>query len=315
MTTHGASATGGVHKRGPSGRMSRLDTRVSPYLYVAPFFIVFALFGLYPLGMTAWMSLHDWDLIGDRSFIGFENYAALMSDEYFWNAARNTLAIFLIATIPQLMMALFLAELLNRGLRARTFLRMTIFVPNVTSLAAVAIVFGLFFRRDFGAINWLLGFVDIGPIDWQRERLSSWIAIATMIDWRWTGYNALIFLAAMQAIPRDLYESASLDGAGRWRQFTSITLPSLRPTAFFVVIVSTIGGWQLFTEPLIFNSGSGAILGGTQRQFQTVAMYMYERGFADLKFGYGAAIAFALFAIIVVASLLNFVLVRRSVRS
>lgn len=320
VNPYGASATGAApppagRRRFTSGRLSRLDIRVSPYLYVAPFFIIFALFGLYPLGMTAWMSLHDWDLIGDHTFIGFENYSALMGDEYFWNAVRNTLGIFLIATIPQLVMALFLAEMLNRGLRARTFFRMTIFVPNVTSLAAVAIVFGLFFRRDFGAVNWLLSFLDIGPIDWQRERLTSWIAIATMIDWRWTGYNALIFLAAMQAIPRDLYESASLDGAGRWRQFTSITLPSLKPTAFFVVIVATIGGWQLFTEPLIFNSGSGAVLGGTQRQFQTVAMYMYERGFADLKFGYGSAIAFTLFAIIVVASLLNFMLVRRSVRS
>ncbi len=227
---------------------------------------------------------------------------------------RNTLAIFVIATVPQFILAMWLANLLNRGLRARTFFRMVIFVPNVTSLAAVAIIFGLFFRRDFGAINWLLHFVHIGPIDWQAGRVSSWIALATMIDWRWTGYNALIFLAAMQAIPRDLYESASLDGAGRWRQFVSITLPGLRPTLLFVVINSTIGAWQLFTEPVIFNSGSGAILGGAQRQFQTVAMYMWERGFADLKFGYGSAIAFALFAIIVFASLVNFLLVRRSVR-
>lgn len=306
--------TGGV-VRGATGRFSRLDIKYSPYLYVAPFFILFATFGLYPLLMTGYMSFTNWDLIGaHRDFVGLDNYAALLKDEYFWNAVRNTMAIFVIATIPQFVLALWLADLLNRGLRARTLLRMVIFVPNVTSLAAVAIIFGLFFRRDFGAINWLLDFVGIGPIDWQSGRLSSWIALATMIDWRWTGYNALIFLAAMQAIPRDLYESAALDGAGRWRQFASITLPGLRPTLLFVVINSTIGGWQLFTEPVIFNSGSGAILGGAQRQFQTVAMYMWERGFADLRFGYGSAIAFALFAIIVVASLVNFLLVRRSVR-
>jgi cellobiose transport system permease protein len=266
--------------------------------------------------MTGYMSFTNWDLIGaHRDFVGFDNYRALMTDDHFWNAVRNTLAIFVIATVPQFVLALWLADLLNRGLRARTFLRMVIFVPNVTSLAAVAIIFGLFFRRDFGAINWLLHFVGAGPVDWQSSRISSWIALATMIDWRWTGYNALIFLAAMQAIPRDLYESASLDGAGRWRQFTSITLPSLRPTVFFVIIISTIGGWQLFTEPLIFNGGGAAVIGGTQRQFQTVAMYMFERGFQDLAFGYGSAIAFALFAIIVVASLINFALVRRSVKS
>lgn len=314
VQSHGTSAAGAANKRrGTSGRLSRLDMRLSPYAYIAPFFILFAVFGLYPVLMTGWMSLHDWDLIGDKTFIGLDNYATLIKDGYFWNAVGNTFGIFLLATVPQMLMALFLAEMLNRGIKARTFFRMAIFVPNVTSLAAVAIVFGVFFRRDFGAVNWALGLVGIDPIAWSQEKWPSWIALATMIDWRWTGYNALIFLAAMQAIPRDLYESASLDGANRWRQFTSITLPSLRPTLFFVVIISTIGGWQLFTEPLIFNNGS--ILGGTQRQFQTVAMYMYENGFQLLRFGYGSAIAFALFAIIVVASLINFALVRRSVKS
>jgi cellobiose transport system permease protein len=314
VQSHGTSAPGGVHKRrGTGGRLSRLDMRLSPYAYIAPFFILFALFGLYPVAMTGWMSLHDWDIIGDKTFVGMENYTALLKDEYFWNAVSNTFFIFLIATVPQMMLALVLAEVLNRGFRARTFFRMAIFVPNVTSLAAVAIVFGVFFRRDFGVVNWLLGFVGVDPISWTQEKWSSWIALATMIDWRWTGYNALIFLAAMQAIPRDLYESAALDGANRWRQFVSITLPSLRPTLFFVIIISTIGGWQLFTEPFIFNNGN--ILGGTQRQFQTVAMYMYERGFNDLRFGYGSAIAFALFAIIVIASMINFALIRRSVKS
>jgi cellobiose transport system permease protein len=261
------------------------------------------------------MSLHDWDLIGDKTFIGLENYATLLKDEYFWNSVVNTFGIFLIATIPQMFIALFLADMLNRGIRVRTFFRMAIFVPNVTSLAAVAIVFGVFFRRDFGAVNWLLGFVGVEPISWTQEKWPSWIALATMIDWRWTGYNALIFLSAMQAIPRDLFESAALDGANRFRQFLSITLPSIRPTLFFVIIISTIGSWQLFTEPLIFNGGGAAVMGGPQRQFQTVAMYMFERGFQDLQFGYGSAVAFALFTIIVVASLINFFLVRRSVKS
>ena len=317
VQSRGTSAPGAAqHKRrGSSGRLSRLDIRLSPYLYVAPFFLLFGLFGFYPVLMTGFMSLHDWNIIGDRTFVGLENYATLVKDEYFWNAVANTFGIFLVATIPQMLLALFLAELLNRGIKARTFFRMAIFVPNVTSLAAVAIVFGVFFRRDFGAVNWLLSFFGVDAISWTQEKWASWTALATMIDWRWTGYNALILLAAMQAIPRDLYESAALDGANRWRQFTSITLPSLRPTLFFVVIISTIGGWQLFTEPLIFNGGGAAVIGGPQRQFQTVAMYMFERGFQDLQFGYGSAVAFALFAIIVVASLINFLLVRRSVKS
>jgi cellobiose transport system permease protein len=131
------------------------------------------------------------------------------------------------------------------------------------------------------------------------------------VNWRWTGYNALIYLAAMQAIPRDLYESAALDGASAWRQFRSITVPLLRPTIIFTVIISTIGGFQLFTEPLLFNPGSNAISGGSLRQFQTVTMYVYENAFTRFDYGYGAAAAWLLFLLIIGASLVNFLIVRR----
>jgi len=256
-------------------RLARFDLKASPYLYIAPFFIIFGIFGLYPIIRTVWMSLHNWNLIAPdrRSFIGLQNYVDLLSDDYFWNAVRNTVGIFLLATIPQILLALFLANTLNRGLRWRTFFRMAILVPNVTSVAAVGIVFGTLFQRDFGVINWVLSLISVDAIDWRNTTWGSWTAISVMVDWRWTGYNALIFLAAMQAIPRDLYESAAIDGASRWRQLWSITLPMIRPTLIFVVIISTIGGLQLFTEPLIF---SGDSLGGNLRQFQTVAMYMFE---------------------------------------
>lgn len=294
--------------------LARLDLRYSPYLYIAPFFLVFGIFGLYPMLRTAWMSLHDWDLIGDRTFIGLENYTRLLSDEYFWNALINTFGIFALSTVPQLLLALFLANLLNRTLlRAKTFFRMAIFIPNVVSVAAVAIVFGMLYQREYGLVNWLLGFVGIDQIDWDGQTWSSWTAIASMVNWRWTGYNTLILLAGMQAIPRDLYEAAEIDGAGQWRQFWRITLPLLRPTFIFVVILSTIGGMQLFTEPLLFANGN--IIGGAQREFQTLAMYMYEMGITNLNSaGYGAAVAWALFMIIGLMSLLNFVLVRRAAK-
>lgn len=297
-----------------SFRLSRLDVKYSGYLYIAPFFIIFGIFGLYPMLRTAWMSLHNWNMIGDRELIGLDNYVKLMTDDYFWNAVFNTLGIFLLSTVPQLLLALFLANLLNRTtLRAKTFFRMAIFVPNVTSVAAVAIVFGMLFQRDFGVINWLLGFVGINPIDWDAERWSSWSAIASMVNWRWTGYNTLILLAGMQSIPKDLYEAAAIDGAGPWRQFWRITLPMLTPTFIFVVILSTIGGLQLFTEPLLF--GNGNIIGGDQREFQTIAMYMYEKGIRNLDTaGYGAAVAWALFLMIAIISAINFLLVRRTVK-
>ncbi|MEJ3743654.1 sugar ABC transporter permease [Actinomycetes bacterium KLBMP 9797] len=301
-------------RRGMALRLARLDIKYSPYLYVAPFFVLFGIFGAYPMFWTLWMSLHDWDLVGSHTFIGLDNYVNLLSDKYFWNALKNTVGIFVIATVPQLVLALFLANLLNRPfLRAKTFFRMAIFVPNVVSVAAVAIVFGMLFQRDYGVINWGLDLVGIDPIDWRRESWSSWIAIATMVDWRWTGYNTLILLAGMQAIPRDLYEAAALDGANAWRQFRTVTLPMLRPTFVFVVILSTIGGMQLFIEPLIFNNGN--IRGGTQREFQTVAMYMFEKGITNLNTaGYGAAVAWALFLLILIVSVLNFAITRRTVK-
>ncbi|MDT0529343.1 sugar ABC transporter permease [Micromonospora sp. DSM 115977] len=303
-----------ARRRSRSHSLTRLDLKYSPYLYIAPFFVVFGIFGLYPMLRTAWMSLHDWNLIGEHSFIGFDNYVALVKDEYFWNATLNTFGIFLLSTIPQLLLALFLANLLNRTfLRARTLFRMAIFMPNVVSVAAVAIVFGMLFQRDFGVINWLLSFVGIDAVDWDAERWSSWTAIASMVNWRWTGYNTLILLAGMQAIPRDLYEAAALDGASQWKQFWRITLPMLTPTFVFVVILSTIGGLQLFTEPLVFANGN--IIGGDQREFQTLAMYMYELGIENLNTaGYGAAVAWAMFLMIALVSGINFLLVRRTVK-
>ncbi|QKW12944.1 MULTISPECIES: carbohydrate ABC transporter permease [unclassified Micromonospora] len=294
--------------------LNRLDLKYSPYLYIAPFFLIFGIFGLYPMLRTAWMSLHDWDMIGDQTFIGLDNYAALIKDDYFWNALYNTFGIFALSTIPQLLLALFLANLLNSTLlRAKTFFRLAIFIPNVVSVAAVAIVFGMLFQREFGLINWVLSFVGVDNIDWDGQRWSSWTAIATMVNWRWVGYNTLILLAGMQAIPKDLYEAASIDGAGPWRQFWQITVPMVRPTLIFVIILSTIGGMQLFTEPLLFANGS--ILGGNQREFQTLAMYMYEKGIENLNTaGYGAAVAWAIFLIIALMSLLNFLLVRRSAK-
>jgi cellobiose transport system permease protein len=290
-------------------RRSWLDIKGSPYLYIAPFFLLFAIFGLFPIGYTFWVSLHNWSLIGGREFTGLQNYSKLMHDEDFLNSVINTFGMFVIATVPQLLAALGLASLLNQWLRARTFFRMGVLVPMVTSVAAVAIVFSQLYGRDYGMVNWVLGFFGVDKIEWQADKWSSWIAISTMVDWRWTGYNTLIYLAAMQAIPRDLYEAAAIDGASRAKQFWRITVPLLRPTIIFTSIIATIGGLQLFTEPLLF--GSGQMGGGSLGQFQTMTMYMFENAFRNYKYGYGAAIAWVLFVIIILASLVNFLFIRR----
>jgi len=299
-------------------RFGRFDLKVSPYLYVAPFFIVFGIFGAYPMFKTLYMSFMDWDLVNERTeghtFVGFDNYIKMFGDDYYWNALTNTIGVFLLATIPQILLALLLANMLNRPLRARTFFRMAILLPNATAVAAVGIIFGTLYQRDFGVINWVLEQFGLERVNWHGSVWAHWTAVATMVDWRWTGYNALILLAGMQAIPRDLYESAAIDGANLWRQFWSVTFPMLRPTFLFVTVVSIVGGLQLFTEPLIFTNGF-TVRGGDLREVQTLTMYMYENSIElTQNAGYGAAISWSLFVLIMLASLGNYLLLRRSVK-
>jgi cellobiose transport system permease protein len=308
------AGTVGVRKRVLPGWVRRADVKVSPYLYIAPFFLIFLAFGLFPLGYTAYVSLTDRNLLDPvSSFVGLANYTALLHDDYFWNAVVNTLGIWVIATVPQLLIALSLAHLLNTKLRGRTIFRMSVLLPQVTSLVAVALIFTQLFSRDYGLINYGLHFFGIHQIDWEAGRLSSWIALSVMVTWRWAGYNALIYLAAMQAIPDELYEAAAIDGARSFRQFLHVTVPMIRPTIIFTVIVSTIGGLQLFTEPYLFQPIKQGALGGSDRQYQTVAMYLYEKAFgsAQFDFGYAAAIAWCLFLLIAVISLVNFLIIRR----
>jgi cellobiose transport system permease protein len=313
------AAPGQVQPRRPSGardkerglrqRLARLDVKVSPYLFVSPYFIIFAIFGLFPLVFTLWMSLHKWELAGGvNTYTGLRNYRMIFADSDFWNSVYNTVGMFVLATVPQLIGALLLANVLNRRMRANTFFRMGMLMPLVVSTAAVAVVFSQLFSVKYGLVNWGLGKIGIGQVQWNIQQYPSWIAVSTMVDWRWLGYNALIYLAAMQAIPKDLYEAAAIDGASRRRQFWQITVPLLRPTIIFTSIISTIGGMQLFTEPVLFGNSTQ---GGDTHQFQTVAMYMYAKAFEGDEYGYGAAVAWLLFLIIVIFSLVNFLVIRR----
>ncbi|MFD7658890.1 carbohydrate ABC transporter permease [Actinosynnema sp. NPDC059797] len=292
-------------------RLTKLDVKVSPYLYIAPFFVVFGIVGLFPLLYTAYISLFDWEMGADEQpFIGLENYTTLLADSQFWNAMVNTLSIFVLSSGPQVVVAVLLAALLNTALRGRTAWRMGVLLPYVASLVALTIIFANLFGPQYGMINNILEFFGIDRIDWQAERWWSHVAIATMVNWRWTGYNALIVLAAMQAIPRDVYEAAWVDGASKVRQFFSITLPLLRPTLIFVVVTSTIGGLQIFTEPKLF-APSGSNNGGSQNQYQTVVLYMYQSGFEGFDLGYASAIAWVLFLVIIAIAGINFLITRR----
>ena len=291
-------------------RLGRWDVKASPYLYISPFFILFAVVGLFPLGYTAWVSLHDWNLIGGKGdFVGLSNFGEVIAQPNFRTALRNTFSIFFLSSVPQVLMGLVLAAVLDANIRAKTFWRMGVLLPYVVAPVAVGLIFSKMFADQSGLINTILGTVGVEPIRWHADVLSSHVAIATMVNFRWTGYTTLILLAAMQAVPRDLYEVAVIDGAGRFRLFWSVTIPMLRPTLIFVVITSTIGGLQIFDEPRMFDQFGQ---GGADRQWMTVTMYLYELGWgAQKSFGRAAAVAWILFLIIIAIGLVNFALTRR----
>lgn len=295
-----------------SQRLSKWDVKFSPYLYISPFFILFAIVGLFPIIFTGVISFMDWDLVRNSGkFIGFDQYIWILQQPHFWTALRNTFSIFILSTVPQLILAIFIATMLDRNIRAKTFWRMGTLLPYVVAPVAVGLIFNVIFADKFGLVNTTLAGVGLGPIPWHTDPLASHVAIATMVNYRWVGYNTLILLAAMQAVNREYYEAATVDGAGLIRQFWSITLPSLKPTLIFVIITSTIGGLQIFDEPRVFDQFGR---GGAAQQWLTISLYLYDIGWGQWNFGRAAAMAWILFIIIVLIGLINLLVTRTLVR-
>jgi cellobiose transport system permease protein len=311
MTTTSPAATRAPARKSALSlrqRLNRADVKYSPYVYVAPFFILFGLVGLFPLIYTFVVSLNDWDLLsGAGDWIGFDNYVTELTNPWFWNSLGNTFSIFVLSAVPQLIAATFIAAVLDQNLRGKTFWRLSVLLPYVVTPVAVTLIFSSAFSEQYGLINNFLGTLGIDPIMWKHDTLPGHFAVATMVNWRWTGYNALILLAAMQAVPGDLYESAALDGAGKFRRFISITLPSIRPTFIFVLITATIGGLQIFTEPKLFDARS-AVPGGPYHQYETTTLYIWNLAFNQDHFGRASAVAFILLIIIVLIGLINYYL-------
>ncbi len=278
------------------------------YPAIAPFFVIFLIFGVAPVVYSIYIAFFKWDPLGESEYNGINNFIFLLQDSDFWLAIRNTFSIWALSTFPQLIMAIGLAAILrNRRLKWKSFWRTIFLVPNITSIIAITIVFQQLFGRDYGIINGLLGLIPgVDNIDFLEGVIPSHIQIATMITWRWVGYNTLIFLASMLAIPDELYESASCDGATKWQQFRYVTLPSLRNTITFVLIVGTIGGLQVFAEPQQL-----APDGGSSKQFLTLTLFLYNQAFLNYKYGYAAAIGIAITVIVLMITAINFFITRK----
>ena len=283
-----------------------------PYLFIAPFFILFAIFGLFPYLYAFLLSFMHWDGIGPQTWIGLDNYRALLTDSLWWQSLYNTFWL-LVVTAVNLPLALGLAFMVNsKFVRFRHFFRSAYFMPMVAAPVAVATIFLGLFGDKYGVLNYLLAPFGVPTIDWMND--SFWVkpAIAIVVIWSLFGWNVIIYLAGLQAIPPELYEAAACDGATTRQIFFGITVPLMWPVINFTLILSIIGGLQLFDIPMILMSNGGSMgSGGPGNSGLTTMMYLYNTGFRYLDFGYSSAISIGLFIIILVFSFVYYKAISR----
>ncbi|MEV0640493.1 sugar ABC transporter permease [Streptomyces sp. NPDC050619] len=284
------------------------------YAAISPFYLLFLAFGLIPVGFSLYLSFHRWDGLGSMEWAGLSQYQYLVSDSDFWSSIGNTIIIWALATFPMIFLAMVTAVMLNAAVRFKNVYRFAYFLPNVTSVVAIAIVFGSVFSTNFGLVNALLRAVGLDQVAWLNTPWGIKVAIATLMTWQWVGYNAIIFLAGLQTIPGELYEAARMDGAGPVQTFFRITLPLLRPTLLFVLVVSTVTGLQSFTEAQVLlqnTSNDSTFSGGPDHAGRTMVLYFFQQTFDNNDFGYGAAVAWGIFLVVVIFSIINWRLVQR----
>ena len=292
-----------VQQKG-AGSQSR-SPRQSAYLFLAPALIPIFIFFFVPAIGAFVISFTDFDIysLGDLQnarFVGFKNYIQLFEDALFWKAMQNTFYYVLVGGPLSVALSLGMALLVNSKLaRFKGFFRTVYFVPVVTTLVAVAVVWRFMYHPRFGILNYALSFVGIDPVDWLGDPIWAMPAIILLSAWKGFGYNMIIFVAGLQSIPTELYEASRIDGASAWQQFKSITLPMLVPTSVFVGIVTMISNFQLFAEPYVMTQG------GPVHSTLSIVLLMYEQGFRWWNMGYSAAIGFILFGIILIISLLQ----------
>ena len=276
------------------------------WVFVAPALVLIGVFFFVPVAASLVLSVTDFDIYAvadseNTRFVGFDNYARLLRTPLFWASLRNTFYFALVGGPLTIAVSLGAALLLNAKLvRWKTLFRTIYFTPFVTTLVAVAIVWRYLYHTRYGLLNYALDAFGIAPVDWLGDPRWSMPAIILMAVWKNFGYNMLIFIAGLQSIPDELYDAANVDGAGPVRQFFNVTLPMLRPTLLFVSVITMIGYFQLFAEPYVMTQG------GPLRSTTSVVLLMYEEGFRWWRMGYAAAIAFVLFLVILLFTLVQF---------
>ncbi len=274
------------------------------YAYIAPFYILFVIFGIFPIAAGFYISFFRWDGLSGMHFIGLENYLNLFQDILFWKALGNTLIIGITAHIPILLGGLALAYVLNSKIvKGENIFKTIYFMPMVTSSVAITIIFQNLFGNNYGLINYLLSFFGEEAVNWLGGNGSLIkVAVIVMFAWKWIGWNMVIYLAGMQGISNDIYEAAKIDGAGHIRVLFNISIPLLKPIIVFTVIQSSIGMFNLFTEPFILTNSSWT--GGQNNGGLTLMMYLLNKApQGGTAYGYASAVAYVITMMIIVISL------------
>jgi ABC-type sugar transport system permease subunit len=282
------------------------------YLFISPFYLSFLAFGVFPIIFSFYLALTRWTPY-QSSFIGLANFGNLFQDKLVHTALFNSLWLMLVVGAIQISLALFVAIALNApSVRGRQLFRGIFFLPYITSPVVLGLVWGVIFAYT-GLLNYIIGLVGALPIDWLGTATGSgtWIkpAIALVTIWQYFGWNVLLFAAGLQAIPREVFEAARIDGANRWQMLTKITLPLLKRVSFFIVSITIIGSVQLFDAPLMLLGGVGGAgsgtLGGAEEGGLTLAMVVYETAFNYGQFGYAAAISVLMFGVLIALTVVN----------
>jgi lactose/L-arabinose transport system permease protein len=271
------------------------------YAFISPFYILFAIFGLYPLLLSIYLSFTRWKGVGPMEFAGWVNFGLIPQDKIFWQSMANGVILFFLYVPIMLFLALALAVILNSGrVRGFRFFRTLIFLPFVTNMVAAGFAFRILLEKQNGLINVVLKYVGFSPIPWLEDVWWARISLSLLIIWAWLGYNMVIMLAGLQTIPRELTEAALVDGASPIQAFFNITVPLMRPVILFCLITSTIGSFGLFTEISVLTGG------GPVNATITPLIRIYGVAFGSYQFGYASALAYTFFAIIFFLTIIQF---------
>lgn len=287
--------------------MSRRTIRLPDYIFLAPYTLAFCSFIVLPFIVALVLAFVKLDLTSTQppEFVGFDNFREALHDAYFWKAALATLT-FVVMSVPStILVALLLALGMHAMTNGRNGVRALLFLPGMLNVAVAGILWQWFYNGEFGLFAHLLSKVGLDPVPFLSDRNLVWPAIVVMTLWWTIGGSAVIFLAALQQIPTQLFEAAQIDGAGAWRRFWSITLPSIQPVMLFITVITTIGAFQVFGQPYLLTRG------GPELATRGVVQYIYETAFNNYRLGYGAAMSWLLFLIIAVFALLQYRVLRK----